>query len=286
MRILITGGTGLLGRALQRALAHEDVIALSHADLDVADAGAVLARVRDIAPACVVHCAALTDTARCEREPALAEAVNALGTGNVARVCAQQERWLIAISTNEVFAGDATTPYAEDAQPAPVNAYGRSKLEGERLALAMQSDTVVVRTSWVYGDASGFVAKVLAAARSGGALRFVTDETASPTAASDLAEGIRGLIDRNASPGIYHLVSEGEASRYDWAAEILRLAGVERHIEATTTAALRASGYDGPLKPPYSTLANNRARAIGISLPPWRDALAAQLSRETVAPDG
>jgi dTDP-4-dehydrorhamnose reductase len=286
MRILITGGTGLLGRALQRALAHEDVIALSHADLDVADAGAVLARVREIAPACVVHCAALTDTARCEREPQLAEAVNALGTGNVARVCAQQERWLIAISTNEVFAGDATTPYAEDAEPAPVNAYGRSKLEGERLALAMQSDTVVVRTSWVYGDASGFVAKVLAAARSGNALRFVTDETASPTAASDLAEGIRRLIDRNASPGVYHLVSEGEASRYDWATEILRLAGVQRHIEPTTTAALRASGYDGPLKPPYSTLANNRARAIGIGLPHWRDALAAQLSRETVAPDG
>jgi dTDP-4-dehydrorhamnose reductase len=287
VRILITGGDGQLGRALQRALRHEDVVPLPRASLDVSDAGAVLAALRDVAPAIVVHCAALTDTVRCEREPEVAEAVNAVGTGNVARVCAQQDRWLIVVSTNEVFDGSATAPYQEDAATAPVNAYGRSKLRGEGLATAMQADTVIVRTSWLYGEGEQhFVGKVLAAAKGGQPLRFVTDEIANPTLCDDLADGIRGLIDRNAGPGVYHLVNEGVASRYEWARAILDEAGIDVPLAPVTTAELRAEGYAGPVKPAYSALANTRAAAIGVRLRPWRDALAANFSEIRVKRDG
>ncbi len=284
MRILITGGEGQLARALTAAGPAGgpigQVISLGRSDLDVTDAALVRRAVADAAPTVVVHCAALTDTARCEREPDAADAVNAHGTENVARACAAMGARLVAISTNEVFDGEKGAPYIEDDEPAAVNAYGRSKLQGERLARAAHTDTLVVRTSWVYGGgAADFVAKVLAAARAGRSLRFVTDEAASPTSAADLAEAVRALIERAAPPGVYHLTNEGDASRYAWACEILRLAGMGGlTVAPITTEELRASGYDGPRKPPYSALANTRARAIGITLRPWRDALRAWMT--------
>lgn len=288
MRILITGGDGQLGRALQRAFAEHDVTPLAHGDLDVSDADRVAAVVAGAAPDAVLHCAALTDTARCEREPALADAINARGTGYVVQAAAAAGATFVAVSTNEVFVGAATLPYEEDAPTGPVNAYGRSKLAGERLALAAHAGAIVVRTSWVYGDGSAnFVEKVRAAAVDGRPLRFVDDEIASPTSAADLAEGIRALVEGNALGGIYHLANEGAASRFEWARKILRLAGFDRApIERVTTAELRASGYGGPVKPPYSVLANTRARALGIVLPAWEDALTAYIGRSKVVADG
>jgi dTDP-4-dehydrorhamnose reductase len=149
--------------------------------------------------------------------------------------------------------------------------------------------SLIVRTAWLYGEsADNFVAKVLAAARAGKPLRFVTDEIATPTYANDLADAIRELIEHpDTPPGIYHLTNEGEASRYEWAREIARLAGLdESRVEPVTTAELRSGGYDGPRKPPYSVLANTRARALGITLRPWREALAAYFARVQVAADG
>jgi dTDP-4-dehydrorhamnose reductase len=234
-----------------------------------------------------VHAAALTDTARCEREPEAARAINATGTENVARACQRMGARLIAVSTNEVFNGEKRAPYAESDVARAINAYGQSKLEGERLAAAASRDTLIVRTSWLYGDGgNNFIEKVRAAAQSSRTLSFVTDEIASPTAAADLADAIHALIERSAPPGIYHLANEGEASRCDWASEILRLSGIDVPIEAVTTEQLRAGGYAGPRKPAYSALANTRARALGITLARWRDALAAYFERARVAADG
>lgn len=288
MRILITGGNGQLGRALQRVLAGHDLTAVAHGDLDVSDAARVAEVIAGAAPDAVLHCAALTDTARCEHEPALANAVNARGTGYVAQASRKADAMFVAVSTNEVFDGGANEPYAEDAATNPLNVYGRSKVEGERLAAAAHEGAMIVRTSWVYGDGgANFVEKVRAAAIAGRPLRFVDDETAAPTAAADLAEGIRALVEARAPAGVYHLANEGAASRYEWACEILRLAGFDvTPIDRVTTAELRAAGYDGPVKPPYSVLANTRARALGIVLPAWRDALAAHIERSKVAADG
>lgn len=291
MRILITGGNGQLGRALQRALAKHDVTAVGHADLDVSDAALVAAVIVEAAPDAVIHCAALTDTARCEREPELADAINARGAGYVAQAAAAVHAMLVAVSTNEVFDGAATEPYSESAATNPVSAYGRSKAEGERLVTEAHGDAMIVRTSWVYGDGgANFVEKVRAAAAEGRPLRFVDDELATPTSAADLAEAIRALVEATAPGGVYHLANEGAASRYEWAEETVRLTGfAAMPIERVTTAELRAAGYDGPVKPAYSVLANARARGLGIVLPPWRAALAAHIARAArarVAADG
>jgi dTDP-4-dehydrorhamnose reductase len=290
MGILISGADGQLGQALQRELAAHDVAALKRADLDVTDAAAVDAAIDRHRPEAVIHTAALTDTARCEREPELAAAVNAASAGHIAAACARIGARCIAVSTNEVFDGAKRTPYLESDAAHAVNAYGASKLEGERLALAACATTLIVRTSWLYGDGGGnfnFIEKVLSAARAGRALSFVTDEIATPTSAADLAQAIRALIERDAPPGVYHLANEGEASRYDWAREILRLAVMgDLAVTAVTMEQLRAGGYAGPVKPPYSVLANTRARALGIVLPPWQAALAAYFERARIAADG
>jgi dTDP-4-dehydrorhamnose reductase len=266
-------------------LRKHNVIAFSHATLDITDGPSVDAAIVGHAPDVVIHCAALTDTTRCEREPERAMAVNAQGADKVARACARAGARLIAVSTNEVFDGDATTAYAEDAPTHAINAYGASKLEGERLAAAACEDTLIVRASWVYGEGgNNFVEKVLAAAREGKALSFVTDEISTPTCAYDLANAIVALIEKRAPAGVYHLVNDGEASRYEWAVEALRLAGMGSiAVGAVTTDELRAGGYDGPRKPPYSVLANVRAKKLGVALRPWREALAAYCARTTSA---
>lgn len=287
MRILITGGEGQLGRALRQALDGHEVIVPAESALDVTDAGLVRAAVGDARPDAVVHCAALTDTTRCEREPELAHAANATGAEHVARACAAAHARLVAVSTNEVFDGAAHDAYQERDVPHPVNVYGASKLAGERLAAAACRDTLVVRTAWLYGAGnSHFPAKVLRAAREGGPLRFVTDEVATPTNAADLGAALRGLLERNAAPGVYHLTNDGDASRYAWAREILRLAGIDALVDAITSEDLRASGYQGPRKPPYTVLANTRARGLGIVMRGWREALADYFARTGAATDG
>jgi dTDP-4-dehydrorhamnose reductase len=290
MRVLITGGAGQLGRALTLALAGHDVSALSRSELDVTDAAAVRAYFSAVRPDAVVHCAALTDTTACERDWPLAHRVNAEGTQHVADRAAASGARLAFISTNEVFDGEATEPYAEDAEPAPINNYGLSKHAGEELARRICPDTLIVRTSWLYGDGgTNFETKVrsaLANAAPARPLRFVTDEVASPTYARDAAAAIARLIEVAAPPGVYHLANAGAASRFDWARETARLAGADpERIAPCTTAELRAAGYHGPHKPVYSVLENRAARALGIALRPWRDALAEHAGRAKVASD-
>jgi dTDP-4-dehydrorhamnose reductase len=287
MRILVTGGNGQLGRSLQRVLAAHDTLACAHAELDVAQPASVAAAFARHRPEVVIHTAALTDTARCEREPALARAINSVGAAQVARACQQSGSRLVAISSNEVFDGRKSSPYLEDDVTGPVNAYGASKLEGERLATAACADTLVVRTSWVYGaGGTNFIAKVQSAATSGRMLSFVADEIAAPTFAQDLAVGICALIECAAPAGNYHLTNGGETSRYDWAIEILQHSGLSATpVRPVTTAELRAGGYDGPRKPAYSVLANARAAALGVSMRPWQEALAAYFGRPWVRSD-
>jgi dTDP-4-dehydrorhamnose reductase len=288
MKILITGASGQLGEALRPLWEADEVVALDQPEIDVTDSSCIDTWFEDERPDWVIHCAAMTDTAACERDPERAREVNAIGTGTVARASVSHGARLIAVSTNEVFDGSLRLPYSESDAPRPINVYGASKRDGEDLAAAAHPNTLIVRTAWLYGDGSAnFVEKVLSAARAGRPLRFVTDEVATPTAAVDLAQAIRALIEADAPSGVYHLTNEGEASRYEWAREIVRLAGFEASpVEPVTAEELRASGYGGPRKPAYSVLANTRARALGITLRPWREALASHFERARVAADG
>lgn len=284
MRILITGGRGQLGRDLALALAGEEVRAPGHAELDVTDETAVREAIGRFRPQVVVHCAALTDTSRCERDPMLAQQVNGVGTLNVAEACREAGATLVYVSTNEVFDGCRSEPYCESDEAAPLNAYGLSKLAGERAALSLPG-AYVARTSWLYGaGGNNFPLKVLRAARAGDELRMVNDEVAAPTWTREFAPAIVLLLQRQPLPGIYHLAGAGRASRLDWAAEVLRLAGNRRRPAAISSHEFYASHPDAPRKPACSLLANTAGAAAGITLRPWQEALAEFFSR--CPPDG
>jgi len=208
--------------------------------------------------------------------------VNAQGTLHVARACHVVGAAMVYVSTNEVFDGARGEPYAESDEPRPINAYGRSKLEGERLVRETLPRHYVVRTAWLYGEGgNNFPAKVLRAAEGRRELSMVTDEVATPTWARDLAKAIVRLVALRPSGqpayGTYHLTNAGWCSRYEWAAEVLRLAGradVTLHpITTTQYGAGLPIGQAGPPKPPFTALRNEAASRLGISLRPWQEAL-------------
>ncbi|MCH8814204.1 MAG: dTDP-4-dehydrorhamnose reductase [Chloroflexi bacterium] len=282
-RILITGANGQLGIALQHALAGEEVTALGRSELDVTDEAAVLRTFDELTPAVVIHAAAWTDTAGCEKDPVRATKVNALAAGIVAEASRDVGAVIVYISSNEVFDGVASEPYTEDAAPNPVNEYGRSKLGGETEVRDATERHYIVRTSWLYGPGrTSFPEKIVHAARERGQLKLVTDEIASPTWTVDLAAAIAELI-KHPQFGIYHLTNAGAASRKEWADEVLKLASLsETSVETTTLAE-----YGGPYrKPMFSALANIRAAKLGIELRPWREALACHQSAERGSKQG
>ena len=272
---LVTGGGGQLGSALQRVLAARGVscAAPAHAELDVCDDEAVARAFARHAPRVVVNCAALTKVDTCEREPQLAERANALAPAQLARACAAHGAKLVQLSTDYVFAGDASRPYREDDPPAPRSVYGRTKLAGERAALA-SPDALVVRTSWVYGRGRNFPAAILAQAREGKPLRVVADQRGRPTYASDLAEAIVRLVAVNAR-GIVNFANDGEASWLELARAVLDASGfADRAIEPLTTAQL---ALPAP-RPAYSILDLERVKSLGVAPRSWQEALAAYLT--------
>ena len=276
MRVLITGGQGQLGRALQEALAEHEVSAPGHAEMGVTDARQVKRAIDGFQPDVVVHAAAWTDTAGCEADMERALLVNGEGTRIVAEACGHSGAAMLYVSTNEVFDGETAQPYREEDEPNPINAYGRSKLEGERHLRSLLERYYIVRTSWLYGPGRvSFPEKILRAAREQERLRLVTDEVASPTWTVDLAGAIARLI-RQPAWGVYHLTNVGRCSRLEWAKEVLRLSGLDSvTVEATT---LREFGAPYR-KPAFSALANVNAAHLGVEMRPWQEALAEHLSR-------
>ncbi len=271
MRVVITGGTGQLGRALTRKLApNHQVFALGRRELDVTrpEAGARIAR---LGPDVVIHCAAWTDVDGCARDPERAYLVNALGTRNVVLGCQQAGCPIVYISTNEVFDGHSTRPYYEYDPPNPINPYGRSKLAGEQVVQTMLDRFYIVRTAWLFGcDRENFITKILKRAGTARRLEVVTDEVGSPTYVEDLAAAIARLLETGLY-GIYHFVNSGQASRYELAVKALELCGrPDVPVRGIRLAEYRRASTP----PPYSALANLAGRAIGIKFRPWEEALA------------
>jgi dTDP-4-dehydrorhamnose reductase len=269
MRIFIAGNRGQLGRALSDALAGHTVAGGDLPELDIADYGAVRQMVGDFAPDVVINAAAYTDTAGCERNPDLAYRVNALGVQSVALACAAGNAALVHISTNEVFDGRQTTPYRELDAPNPLNTYARSKLAGEWYAQRLCQRFYIVRTAWLYGrGTSNFIYKMTKLADERGKLTVVTDEIATPTSASDLAQAVAALV-RHPVYGIYHFTNSGQCSRFDWTRRLLDLTG-RGHLPLTPTT---MSAFAGAVpKPPYSVLHNFCGATLGIRLRPWEEA--------------
>jgi dTDP-4-dehydrorhamnose reductase len=278
MRIALTGSRGTLGRALTRRIEAEghDLMALNRPAHDITDLPVIRAAILDFKPDVVIHSAAYTNVDGAESQPELAFAVNAVGTRNVALACVEARSSLVYISTNMVFFDETRrTPYLEFETPCPRGVYACSKRAGELYVQHLMSQFYIVRVSWLYGkEGDSFVHKIVRAADATGALSVVADEVATPTYAEDLAAALLRLVNTGLF-GWYHLVNEGECSRYEYARLIMRLTGRE-HIPVTPTT---LADYVRPAPtPPYSTLKNFVGAQAGIVLRPWQDALADYLS--------
>ena len=269
-RYLITGADGMLGTELQSVLAGRDVRALGRAALDITDADAVSAAVRDVDV--VVNAAAYTAVDRAEEHETEAYAVNATGPGNLAAAAAAHGARLVHVSTDYVFAGDAAAPYPEDAPITPVNAYGRTKAAGERLVAERHPAPHIVRTAWLYGaHGPNFVSTMLRLAGERKTVSVVTDQLGQPTWARDLARAIVSLLDAEAPAGVYHGTSSGETSWYGLAREAYALAGLDPDRVLPTT----ADAFPRPApRPAYSVLGHGAWARAGLpAIRDWRDGL-------------
>jgi dTDP-4-dehydrorhamnose reductase len=280
---LVLGAGGQLGHALGQALSDETV-ALCGRELDVTDPDALakaIAGATGVPPDVVVNAAAFTHVDRCEREPEEAMRVNALAPGLVATACARAGARLVHVSTDYVFDGEGDRPYREDDATGPRSVYGRTKLAGEEAVRAVAPDSLILRTSWVYGRGRNFVASILAQAQRGGPLRVVEDQRGCPTSARSLAEGLRALVERGAS-GLYHLAGAGESTWWELARVALDLTGRrEVPVARIRTEELE---LDAP-RPRYSVLDCGKAAAAGVRLPDWREALHLHLRSDDVPPE-
>lgn len=272
MRIAVTGANGQVGRALQQVVTEcgeDEVIPFASAALDVSDAAAVRDALVPLAPDCIIHAAAYTDTDACEVQQERAYAVNALGTGYVAAAAAAAGCPLIAISTNYVFDGDRAEPYDEFDLPNPRSVYARSKWAGEVAAARAGAHLLIVRSAMIYAEEGrNFIRTMLALAERGTPLRVVADQWGQPTYATDLARGLLALA-RQPLPGIYHLTNAGTASWFEWACTTFRMAGLTPDVRP-----IPAAEFPRPCTPPtHGVLVNRAAAHLGITLPPWQEAL-------------
>jgi dTDP-4-dehydrorhamnose reductase len=279
--MLITGARGQLGTDLVAVLAGRDAVALAQDRLDVTDAAAVERALDEIRPAVVLNTAAYHRVDDIELDPRPAFLANAVAVHHLARACARRGVRLVHFSTDYVFGGRGPGPHAEDAPPAPLSAYGTSKLAGEHLVLAASPAHLVVRSAGLYGTAGSsgkggnFVETMLRLARGGRPIRVVADQVLTPTYTSDLAAGVVRLLDAGPPGGIYHLTNGGACSWFEFAGRIFELCGLRPDLGPTTSAAFGAPAR----RPPNSVLADTRTAALGLPpLRPWPEALAAYLT--------
>ena len=271
MRYLIAGASGMLGVDLQAALADREVTALGRTDLDVTDLAAV--RRATTGQDVVVNAAAYTKVDDAEANEDAAYAVNAVGARNVAIAAREVGAKLVQVSTDYVFDGAATDPYAEDSPREPISAYGRTKAAGEEFALAEHpSGTYIVRTAWLYGaHGPNFAATMVRLARTHETVSVVTDQLGQPTWTADLARQIRLLAESDAPAGVYHGTNSGRCSWFDFAKAIFAEVGLdpERVLPTDSSTFVRPAP-----RPAYSVLGHDRWAAIGLpEMRDWREAL-------------
>ncbi len=270
---LVVGHLGMLGTDLMTALAGRSVDGLDRPDVDITDPSSVSQAVAgyDI----VVNCAAYTAVDAAESDERSAFAVNAIGPANLARACARTGASLVHISTDYVFAGDATVPYAVTSDLAPKSAYGRTKAAGEWAVRAnLPSNSWILRTAWLYGaHGPNFVRTMLDLESKRETVAVVTDQYGQPTWSADLAERIVQTVESGVPAGTYHATSAGQTSWFDFARLIFELAGADPDRVKPTTSAQFVRPAP---RPAYSVLDHGSWKAAGHpALRPWDQALRA-----------
>jgi len=286
--ILLLGAGGQIGYELSRALAPlGKIIAPGRNECDLARPETIARTLDAASPALVVNAAAYTDVDGAETPDGrrAATAVNAEGPAALAKAAAAAGMPVVHYSTDYVFDGTKGTPYREDDEAVPVNAYGQSKLAGERKIAASGATHFIFRTSWIYGNRGrNFLRTMLRLASEQKELRVVRDQVGSPTWARTVAEATAAILGRCWKPGAadalsglegtYHVAAAGETSWHGFAQAIMAAAGRDVPVRAITTAEFPRPAN----RPAYSVLdCGKAARVFGVALPDWRDQLAACL---------
>ena len=280
-KIIVTGANGQLGREI-RELAPGypdfDFVFLTKEELPIQDAARILQFFEANRPIACINCAAYTAVDKAESEQELAYAVNGTATGLLAAACSSTGARLFHVSTDYVFDGLSATPLKEGDPTDPINVYGASKLQGEQLALQLNKDTVIVRTSWVYSEfGNNFVKTMIRLMKERPSINVVNDQIGSPTYAADLALVLVQIATGSPFvPGIYHYSNEGSLSWYDFAVAIKELTGSSCAVHPIPT-----TQFPTPAKRPhYSLLDKSLIKAsYGISVPEWKESLVRCLER-------
>lgn len=295
MKILVTGGYGQLGNELKRCFdtmeaeigpipsiyEGAEVDYIDYDTLDISDAAAVDAWYAEHGPYdLTINCAAITNVDGCESNEAGALRVNALGAENMARAAAACGGKIVHVSTDYVFPGTNPVPRKETDEIGPISAYGRTKWEGEVLALDANDRTFVVRTAWLYGYIGrNFVKTMLRLAREHGRIAVVNDQMGNPTSANDLAYEILKIASTD-NYGTYHCTNDGTCSWFDFACAIVDAAGIECEKEGLSSVEYKERFPQSADRPAYSSLENaHLAATIGDEMRPWQDALATYMDR-------
>ncbi|MFH1509291.1 MAG: dTDP-4-dehydrorhamnose reductase [bacterium] len=267
MKILILGAKGMLGTDLVEVFSDGyDILAQDIEDIDITDRDKVERIVNLEKPQLVINAAAYTDVDGAEDNEELANKVNGEAPGMLAGICKNNLIPLIHYSTDYVFKGDKEVGYNEDETVNPVNAYGRSKVMGEKNIINNTSDFYIIRTQWLYGkNGKNFIDTILKKAEESDSIEVVNDQFGKPTWTYDLAQGTRELFESRRPFGIYHLVNENKTSWFDFARELIKRSGQKVKVKpvATKDYAMKAN------RPRFSILNNTKTD----SLRSWQEAL-------------
>lgn len=283
MKVAVLGSNGQLGHDVCAAFRDhgDEVVGLTHADLELASAASTEAALAACLPALIVNTAAMHHVDKCEADPVAAFSANAIGARNVAEWAKKADAAVAYISTDYVFDGSKKSPYLETDAPAPLNSYGITKLAGEHFTTSISPKHFVLRVSAIYGHqpcrAKGglnFVELMLKLSRERDKLRVVDDEFVTPTPTTQIAAQLVALTHSN-HYGLYHGTAEGSCSWYEFAREIFRATGTTIRLE-------KADPGEFPTKvprPKYSVLENHRLKAANLNVfTDWREGLAAYLN--------
>jgi dTDP-4-dehydrorhamnose reductase len=285
MRILLIGASGQLGSDLVKNNPGHRIVAPNRAELDVTRNDAIAGAITESHPDWVINTAAFHNVPLCEEQPEQAFRVNCVAVRDLALACERYGARLMTFSTDYVFSGDQRKPYREEDCPSPLQIYGLSKLAGETIARAVAAErVVVVRTCGLYGQCGAaskggnFVDKRINDGRLLTALDMGFDQTICPTSTDDLSKAVYDLMAKPSVGGIYHVVNEGECTWYEFTVLIYEYLGIEMQVNPVD----RGGRSDSMRRPLYSVLANTRAKALGVTLPPWRDALQRYLRAKAI----
>lgn len=271
-KLLITGGNGQLGRAINNLYKDREDIECINTDvdeLDITNLDAVIKFVDECRPYAILNCAAHTAVDLCEDQVELAYRINAIGPRNLSIAADKFDCKMMQISTDYVFAGDSDKPYLEFDKPNPQGVYGKSKLAGEEFVKEFSKKHFIIRTAWLYGDGKNFVKTMLRLAQDHEEVGVVYDQVGSPTSAVELAKAMDALIFTE-NYGTFHGTCEGVCSWADFAEEIFRLAGKNVKVNRLTSDQYPAKAK----RPAYSVLENYMLKSTtDFMFADWHDAL-------------